>query len=426
MIEVNPMSMFLRSLIAALLLIQAGAALAVTGLKFISTRGDFIGQGQRATYTPPSASVSAIGSAGYVSLSVTTATDWWFLEFAAPAGAALRRGGYADAARYPFQSPLRAGLSVSGNGRGCNTLKGWFRVLEYERDATGAVSRLAIDFVQNCEISGPPLYGSVRLNSDRPLTVPNLEAVAGADVAVVAGDVTTLDGSQSFARRGGPASYLWTQLDGPAVQLDNASAVRPTFIAPAVGIEGASLQFRLEVTDSAGRISRDRVIALVESASAPRTEIRFSGDPGDYITGGRSYTYNPSNAVISFSRNFDSGVSASINGDTWWNLDLAAPGDATLLPGIYENAQRFPFQDIDVPGLSLSGDGRGCNTLTGRFVVYQVEYDGNGQPVKLDADFEQHCEGSTPAAYGKVLLNAVPHATISRKMRSAQQRFGID
>ena len=66
MIEVNPMSMFLRSLIAALLLIQAGAALAVTGLKFISTRGDFIGQGQRATYTPPSASVSAIGSAGRI------------------------------------------------------------------------------------------------------------------------------------------------------------------------------------------------------------------------------------------------------------------------------------------------------------------------------------------------------------------------
>jgi hypothetical protein len=420
------MSTFLRSLIAALLLIQAGAALAVTGLKFISTRGDFIGQGQRVTLTPPDATVSGFGSAGGVSVSVSTSTEWWNLDFSAPAGMSLRRGSYADAARYPFQSPLRPGLSVSGNGRGCNMLKGWFRVFEYELDATGAVSRLAIDFVQNCEISGPPLYGGVRLNSDRPLTVPNLQAVAGVDFAVLAGEVAALDGSQSFARTGGLATYLWTQLDGPAVELDDAHAVRPAFTAPAVGVEGASLQFRLEVSNSAGRVSRDRVIVIVDSASAPRTEISFSGDPDDYITGGRSYRYNTRNAVINFSRNFDNGVSASINGDTWWNLDFAAPADATLLPGIFENAQRFPFQDIDAPGLSLSGDGRGCNTLTGRFVVHQAEYDDDGLPIKFDAAFDQFCEGGTAAARGRVLLNAVPHEVTSKKLRAAQRRFGVD
>lgn len=419
------MSVLLRILILGLLL-QAGAALAVTGLKFISTPGDYIGQGQRATYLPPDATLSAWGDTGAVHLSVTTATDWWYLDFAAPAGQALARGGYADAARYPFQSPLGAGLSMSGNGRGCNTLKGWFRVLEYERDSGGNVTKLAIDYVQNCEVTGPPLYGSVRLNSNRPLLVPSLAAVAGADFAVLEGEVATLDGSQSFVRRNGPLAFRWTQLDGPAAVLDDPTAVRPSFTTPAVGIEGASLQFRLDVTDQAGRSSRDRVIILVESANAPRTQISFSGDPGDYITGGRSYRYDTRNAMITFSRNFDNGVSASISGDTWWNLDLAAADDATLVPGVYENVQRFPFQDPASPGLSLSGDGRGCNTLTGRFVVNQAEYDAGGQPIKLDVDFEQHCEGGVPAAYGQVLLNAVPQATLALKLRAARQRHGID
>lgn len=420
------MSVFWRFLIVGLLTLQATTALAVTGLKFISTRGDYIGQGDRATYQPPDATLTASGDAGSVHVTVTTASDWWTLDFAAPTGSALARGGYADAARYPFQSPLGAGLSMSGNGRGCNTLKGWFRVLEYERDASGAVTRLAIDFVQNCEVTGPPLYASVRINSKRPLVVPDLAAVAGPDGAVLEGEVAALDGSQSFARRNGPLAYRWTQLDGPAVALDDATAVRPGFTAPAVGTEGATLQFRLEVTDTTGRTAKDHVIVIVDSASAPRTQISFRGDAGDYITGGQTYRYDTRNAVIGFSRNFDNGVSASISGDTWWYLDLAAPGDVALVPGTYLNAQRFPFQDPGTPGLSLSGDGRGCNTLTGQFVVHQAEYDAAGAPIKLDISFEQHCEGGAPAAYGEVLLNAVPHATLARRLRAARQRYGIE
>ena len=74
--------------------------------------------------------------------------------------------------------------------------------------------------------------------------------------------------------------------------------------------------------------------------------------------------------------------------------------------GVYENAARFPFQDPSQPGLSVSGDGRGCNTLTGRFEVNQVVYGANNEIDAFWATFEQHCEGAAPALRGEIRFNA--------------------
>lgn len=415
------MRSIVRSLLALLLSLPA-FALAATGLSFVSTPGDYIGGGARASYTPPTATVTATGTAGSVRVVVTTTTDWWYFDIAAPQGEALVPGDYPAAARYPFQSPLGPGLSLVGNGRGCNTLLGWFRVREYVRDASGAVQRLAVDFVQNCEVSMPPLYGAVRVNSRLPLVVPSLAAVAGPDQGLDAGAAGRLDGSQSFTRRRGGLAYAWTQLEGPATPLDDPAAVQPRFTAPDVGPEGATLRYRLTVTEAGGRSASDEVLVLVLGAGAERTRLSFRGDPGDYITGGASYRYDASNAALNFSRNFDNGVSVSVNGATWWYLDFAAPGDVPLVPGTYTGAVRFPFQAPDQPGLSLSGDGRGCNTLTGQFTVHQAEYDGAGTPTRLDISFEQHCEGAVPGAYGELLLNAVPREVLAQRLRAARAR----
>lgn len=411
--------------VALCLAAQTAASLAATtGLKYISTAGDWVGQGQTQTLVAPQASVSVSGDRGTVNLSVTDPNNWWFLDFAAPSGSKLAAGAsYADAARYPFNSPLGAGMSMSGNGRGCNTLKGWFRVLEYKQDSSGQITRLAIDYLQNCEVTGPPLYGVVRYNSKYGLAVPDVVAIAGADFGVSEGENTALDGSQSFGRKKGHLSYQWTQLDGPAVTLSSSTAASPTFVAPAVPTEGASLHFRLDVTDKAGVTATDDVVVMVQSLNAPRTEVRLHGDSGDYITGGNRYTYNPANAQISFSRNFGGGVSTSVFGATWWFVDAAPPSGTAFTKGSYKNAQRYPFQDANAPGLSLFGDGRGCNTLTGKFTVHQLKLDASGNPTKLDLSFEQHCEGGPAAAYGQVLLNAVPAATLAKQLRAARQRY---
>lgn len=416
------MNHVLRLGLASLLVLQGAAAQAVTGMKFISSPGDYIGGGTTQTYRAPSASVSGSSSGKVVQVSVGEGNHYWSLTFAAPD--TLVRGSYADAARYPFQSPLGAGIDVSGDGRGCNQIKGWFKVLEIEVDANGAVQRLAVDFEQNCELTMPPLYGAVRINSKRPLTVPDLEAVAGADFAVYAGQNVTLDGSQSFARKPpGLLSYRWTQIAGTPVTLNNPTAFNPSFTAPQVPLAGESLQFQLVVTDNAGKTSRDNVVVLVQNESVPRTSLVFSGDPGDYISQGRDWSYDKTNAVITASRNFDNGISVAVEGATWWTLDTAAPFNAPLAVGTYKRAQRFPFQPTYAPGLDLSGDGRGCNTLTGQFTVHQVQYDSGGLPQVADIEFEQHCEGGVPAARGRFLLNAVPAAQLAPRLRDARQRL---
>ena len=81
-----------------------------------------------------------------------------------------------------------------------------------------------------------------------------------------------------------------------------------------------------------------------------------------------------------------------------WNLALAAPQGQRLKVGTYEGATRWPFQAATVPGLSFYGQGRGCNTVTGRFVIHDIAIDHEGRVHRLHVTFRQHCEGGS--AYG--------------------------
>jgi hypothetical protein len=92
------------------------------------------------------------------------------LDIAAPDGAQLEVGVFENARRYPFQVPGEPGLQFSVfPGGGCNQVGGRFEVFEIAYDPTGAVTSLAVDFEHRCEILGPPLFGSIRFNSTRPL-----------------------------------------------------------------------------------------------------------------------------------------------------------------------------------------------------------------------------------------------------------------
>jgi hypothetical protein len=88
----------------------------------------------------------------------------------------------------------------------------------------------------------------------------------------------------------------------------------------------------------------------------------------------------------------------------FWYVDLAAPAGSQLIPGAYEGAVRWPFMGAGQPGVSVTGDGRGCNTVTGRFDVLDVAFGPNGYIERLHARFEQHCEGLAPALRGELLV----------------------
>lgn len=425
------MKTIIQSLGAAALALALGSAHAGTALRLESDAGDYIGQGQKKTFSAPAWSLSSYGSNSVLHVGVTGDT-WWYLDFASPSAQTLSPGRYAGATRYPFNSPTGPGLNVDGDGRGCNRLIGWFEVLEYKLDAQGNPAKAAINFKQNCEGSSAALYGALRINSALPAKVPTLRASAGIDQEAIQGDEISLDGSISFNRGGTDISYQWQQLAGPAVELSNGDTPWPSFTAPAVAAGGETLRFKLTVSNSSGSTDSDEMSILVHAADDPVTLVRFSGPGGDYISQGREYSFLPSNASMHFSRNYDGGVGVFIQGDAWWNLNFAPARGTAFTARNYPNAQRFPFQDAGHPGLDVSGDGRGCNMLTGKFKVYEAQFDADNTPTKLAIDFEQHCEGTAPALTGKLRLNMpvnlgpVAEAGPDQTVSSAKRKVILD
>lgn len=152
---------------------------------------------------------------------------------------------------------------------------------------------------------------------------------------------------------------------------------------------------------------------LLVGAALAETTVELVSEPGDYVGQGAAYSYDDTNADIRFSRNFDNGINMSIQrlpGETsgdWWYMSMAAPGDAEITVGSYDGATRFPFHDFDDPGFSFSGNGRGCNTSTGSFDVYTVEYDQDGNVTALAASFEQFCGNSSFPLRGEIVFNTV-------------------
>lgn len=160
----------------------------------------------------------------------------------------------------------------------------------------------------------------------------------------------------------------------------------------------------------------------VVTASPAPTFLTFSGDSGDYISGGQSYYFDPGKGAFSISATdsfldpdtlvdtISVSLSAPNNGgSSFWNLDISTRYTGQqLVPGVYTGAVRFPFDNIGHPGLNLSGDGRGSNTLTGSFTVNAARFDYSGsspQVLEFSVSFEQHSEGAVPALRGVLNIN---------------------
>jgi len=135
--------------------------------------------------------------------------------------------------------------------------------------------------------------------------------------------------------------------------------------------------------------------------------LTYVSDPGDYIGGGQEATFTAADGAFDLYSPDANGQVVSFNASTrlhWWYLYFGAADDQVLVAGSYENAERF--KSPGHPGLDFTGDGRGCNSISGRFDVREIERDASGQVVKLAIDFEQHCEGGAPALFGQVRYNS--------------------
>jgi PEP-CTERM motif len=171
------------------------------------------------------------------------------------------------------------------------------------------------------------------------------------------------------------------------------------------------------------------------ATAGPTAELTLRSQPGDFIGQGQTkdIIYTPDNSDF-FSANVVAGgdvsgqpaflrfllgtPTGSDTTNTYSQLDFAT--NQLNLPfqaGIYTNAERASFASPGHPGLDVSFQNRGSNTLTGSFTVNSVSFFLDPSDVEqirsLDVNFEQHSEGATPALFGRLVYSAasVPEPT---------------
>jgi parallel beta-helix repeat protein len=112
------------------------------------------------------------------------------------------------------------------------------------------------------DIDGEDRVYAVRVDigADEFVGPVRLVAHAGADQYMDRRQQVTLDGSGSFFRDPcGVNAYAWTQVGGPTVELSDANAAQPMFMAELVG----DCRFELVISDGAGVSEPDEVLITV-------------------------------------------------------------------------------------------------------------------------------------------------------------------
>jgi hypothetical protein len=178
-------------------------------------------------------------------------------------------------------------------------------------------------------------------------------------------------------------------------------------------------------------------IGVAATARADFAHLVLDSQPGDFIGGGRhsDVTYTPANTVNGFFqasihsfvagqpsyvsfifllKDPVTGLPATPDEEAGLNFSTAQLG-IPLAPGTYTNAQRAAFATPGHPGLDVSFEHRGSNTLTGQFTINSLSFYLSGGVLKVgsfDVNFEQHSEGATPALFGHfVFVATVPEPT---------------
>jgi hypothetical protein len=94
-------------------------------------------------------------------------------------------------------------------------------------------------------------------------------ADADSDQTVLGGATVTLDAMASSDPDADSLAYLWEQVAGLPVTLSDPYSPTPTFTAPLVPIEGATLVFQVTVDDGYGGSDTDEVQITVQHRDAP-------------------------------------------------------------------------------------------------------------------------------------------------------------
>jgi hypothetical protein len=420
------MSSAVRLLTLALLLpvlcLLGGPARAAAPSDFVTMvgdQGDYVSSGATHLYRGAAAGITLSGSVenGITVDAGDGAGSSFTFTFSAAPGHALAPGDYED--RQGGQDD-GASIMIFGEGRGC-AATGRFTVL----DVDPGLTRLWLVYEQHCDGADAASFGEIRINEaapdpqllvaptrlDWPATYPGRTGRT-APVRLIntgSGPITVSRASITA----GTANFKVVSTSCRTLAVGAVCTVNVGFTPSGAGARTGTLTI-LDST-SAG----SHTVALSGAGIAGHTSWRMRSRSGDYIGVGGDYSYTPLNSTISASGG-PTGIHVRTDS---WSADLAPGAGTELRPGTtFTGATRYPFNGSG-PGLDVSGQGRGCNALTGRFTVHEAAYDEYDRLRQLSVSFEQHCDGNREALFGSITWRADrPGAPLPPGVRVATDR----
>jgi uncharacterized repeat protein (TIGR01451 family) len=248
-------------------------------------------------------------------------------------------------------------------------------------------------FTNTAEIACAETEGDDTNNSsDAALTVQNVApvAAAGSDQTVLISTTVTLDGSASSDANGDALTYGWAQTGGPSVALSDASAISPTFTAPA---SETVLTFTLTVTDSHGLADStpDEVVVTVTSNLPP---IADAGDDQSVTTSatvtldGSGSTDPDGHTPLTYGWAQTGGTTVGLSDATAESPAFTAPSATSLLTFTLTVTDALGLADATPDEVAVNVVSGGTSTpvdpATGGSLVYTTTQTGGTVTTTID------------------------------------------
>ena len=113
------------------------------------------------------------------------------------------------------------------------------------------------------------------------------------------------------------------------------------------------------------------------------------------VVGGARLVLTEQQATFEGRSTHHNGVSVRVTGKERYRLEFGPPKGKALIPGLYTEAMRWPFNEGPHPGMDVSIGSRGCNKEDGQFRILELTQSESGEVRRLVVDFETSCSGAT-------------------------------
>lgn len=350
-------------------------------------------------------------------------TQFWYIRIAPIKGRTLTIGQYEGVQTAPVQSPVAPGLSVSGNGSACDPVRARFNISDIAFDASGIVSRLAVDFEQYCGIAASPLYGSLRYNS----AVPISPRVSVGDAQTLRGNAGTTDAlavvSLSMPATSPVTATIKTVASTAVAGVDFtpvSTTVRfavgetsKTVIVPIIGTRQPRelRRFSVNIVSASVPIGDRSGDITIRDPNSRLTAFLANSDPDAWVWRTNYWHETPATTLIRSTAYIPwlgfnpprHGAFISTDRPHNWSLNFSGPDNTYLHAGDYLDAQALPGH----PSMDIIGVSRGCNFIDGKFRVNEVAHTSTRKFERLSIDFEAHCDYSLGKLYGFIRVNSL-------------------